>query len=268
MTHNPPQTFPRSLALLLLLITSLSANHAGTMLSPVEVTENTLGTYSQTNRVTKMLDQSGLATRFNSNSTDFDAYFNSGQDTTANPASTNTWKSLATFDLPLTGYLEFDLGKNYTVDQIAIWNVSLEDVDVELRFDPLDEGTPCGSFLLHNYLSKTTNCPADILALTEPTAGRYLRLNINSSYTLPPPNQSFAFATIGEIAVSVLPPPPPALRVETDFFGDVHITFQGILQSSNSTDGEFTDVEGNPTSPYTIFYEDQLTNTLFRAVER
>jgi hypothetical protein len=238
------------------------------MISPIEVTENTLGTYSQTNRVSKMLDQSGLVSRFNSGSTDFNTYFSSGQDLTANPASTNIWKSLATFTLPLTGYLEFDLGKNYTVDQIAIWNVSLSDVEVELRFDPLEEGVSAGQFFLHNHLSATTNCPADILKLDRPTGGRYLRLVINDTYTLPPPNQSFAFATIGEIAVSVLPPPPPTLNLQIDFFGDVYISFRGILQSANSVEGEYTDVPGNPTSPYVIFYEDQLTNTLFRAVER
>ena len=90
----------------------------------------------------------------------------------------------------------------------------------------------------------------ELLTLDAPTRGRYLRLNILSTYTFSP-GDTFGYAIVGEVAVSATSSTAaPLLTIARTPDGQVQVTFTGTLQSAASPEGTFSDVPGNPAGTY------------------
>ncbi len=91
------------------------------MLSPVAVVGTDLGTYDAAiTPLANMINPSGVTTPFVSGSTDFNTYFAHPGQTFANANFSNNWQSLVSFDPPLTGDVDFDLGAFHQINKIAI----------------------------------------------------------------------------------------------------------------------------------------------------
>jgi hypothetical protein len=226
---------------------------AAVILSPVAVAGSDLGEYGAETPYVNMINQSGIALEFTSGSTDFDEYFAVPGEPFGNANYVNNWQSPVSFDLPLSGYVDFDLGETYTVGKMAIWSLSLRDVHVEL-FEELN-GTrqSAGSWTLTNQLSFPFSYRVEVLPFTSPLPARYVRLNIESVYTFSP-TDDFGYAIVGEVAFSVEPPTAtvPLLQIDLNPNGDVTVTFTGTLESASAPDGAITDVPGNPQGTHTL----------------
>jgi hypothetical protein len=220
---------------------------AAVVLSPVAVAGSDLEEYGAETPYVNMINQSGIAQAFVSGSTDFDEYFAVPGEPFGHANYLNNWQSTVSFDLPLSGYVDFDLGATYTVGKMAIWNLSLRDVHVELYDDLNGTAQPGGSWTLTNQLNFPFSYRVEVLPFNSPLSARYVRLNIDSVYTYSP-TDNFGYAIIGEVAFSVEPPTstPPLLQISLNPNGDVTVTFTGTLESASAPDGTFTDVPGNP----------------------
>src|SRR5262249_31989525 len=118
-----------------LVVLGLSAmtGHSQFMLSPVAVTETGLGTFSATTTpLGAMIDQSGLNVRFQNGVADFDAYFAPPNTNFSKNADKTKWQSDFSFTLPFGGTVDFDLGLAYRVSKVAIWNVSVKELSVQV----------------------------------------------------------------------------------------------------------------------------------------
>ena len=237
------------------------------MLSPVAVLGTNVTTYDNTVSVTNMINQSGITTPFVSGVTIFDTYFaNPGQKfATSGNGGTNNWQSQLGSNLGYQGYVDFDLGAVYQINKLAIWNRSLSNITVKILNDLSGPEQVAGDFRLTNRQSFTFSYSVDLLPFGATYAGRYVRLAINSIY--PIQGFTFGYAIVGEVVVSAAPvgQPSPTLSVTHDPNGDVTVTFTGTLQSSTTIGGTFTNVSGNPSSPYTLPKASLLPRQFFRA---
>lgn len=238
------------------------------VLSPVAVIHNTLGESAPEANVTNLINQSGVATPFVSGTTHFDTYFANPGMVFANATATNNWQSQVVFTLPVTGALHFDLGESYTLNKLAIWNISARDVTIRVADaeSALETGEIAGSYTLVNHINFPFSYPVDVLNFTNTVSGRYVRLEIESAYTFSP-SDTFAYAIIGEVALSASlgGAPTPTVSIRLDSAGEAQVTFSGVLQSSTNVFSDFTDVPGNPTSPYALPAGNQAPEQYFRA---
>lgn len=175
------------------------------ILSPIAATTD-LGEFSADVPLTQAIDQSGLAYPFDSGITGFDQYFAQPGADIANGFYYNNWQSDTIYDLPLQGYVELELDDVYPIDRLAIWNQSLEDIRILVRDSALAPWTEVGQFTLPNHLSYVS-LPVDVLDLGGDHDARDVRIEIDSAYV--GTGYSWAYATIGEIAVSATPAPEP-----------------------------------------------------------
>lgn len=253
----------------ILLFVGIKANLAlsQVVLSPAAVIGTNVTTFNETVSVTNMINQSGIETPFVSGVTVFDTYFaNPGQMfATSGNGGTNNWSSDTAFDPGYQGYLDFDLGAVYQINKLAIWNRSLSNITVQVLTDLAGPGQVAGNFTLINRQSFTFSYAVDVLPLTATFEGRYVRLVINSIYL----SQGFRFgyAVVGEVVVSASPvsSATPTLNVAHSPNGDVTVTFTGTLEASATMGGTFTNVPGNPSSPYTLPKASLLPQQYFRA---
>jgi hypothetical protein len=257
--------FPSCACLLAFL---LEANVASgqVVLSPVAVVGSDLGSYDPTTSLENMINQSGIIAPFVSGTTDFSDYFANPGRTFAANGGRNNWQSNFSFDLPLKGYVDFDLGASYAIDRIATWNVSVKEVTVRIADDvnALETSENAGSFTLVNHLNFPFSYSVDVLSLTKAHQGRYVRLAIDSAYTFSP-SDSFAYAIIGEVVMSVTRKTAPlSVRAILNANGDVTIIFTGTLQTSNTPDGSFADLIENPQGIYTLTKENLSSQQYFR----
>jgi hypothetical protein len=209
--------FLRSMSVCLLLsaccATTLSA---GTMLSPTAVLGTDLGTFDGTVPLENMINQSGLDKPFTSGTTDFDEYFTTGDPAFAQGHFSNNWQSDFSFNLPLMGFVDFDLGDTYTLDRIAIWNRSLENVDIYFSDTPGGLTTLGGNYTLTNHLNFPFSYLPQVLELDSTVEARYMRFQINSAYKFSA-SDTFAYAIVGEVVVETVTPGPD---LDADFDGD------------------------------------------------
>ncbi len=238
------------------------------MLSPEAVIGTDLGTFSSDVPLTNMINQSGLDEPFISGTTDFDTYFaNPGQTFATNDYHYN-WQSDFSFDLPLMGYVDFDLGDSFNLNKLAVWNISISNVVVRISDDTnsLATGQIAGSFTLTDHQHFTYSYPVDILDFGATFQGRYVRLEVNSANEYKA-GDGYAYATVGEVVLSAAPvtATAPAVNISRDPNGDVRITFTGILQSSTNIAEIFDDVPGSPQSVYVIPKESLSSAQFFRA---
>ncbi|MCW5552317.1 MAG: hypothetical protein KIS67_09110 [Verrucomicrobiae bacterium] len=221
-------------------------------LSPVAIAGSDLEAYAASTPFTNMINHSGVTVPFVSGATNFDAYFADPVSAYANANYVNNWQSEVSFDLPLTGYVDFDLGAMYSLNKMAIWNVTVENVTVTV-FEELNRpGQVTGNFTLPNHWYNPFSYSVSILDFGGVYPGRYVRLTINSAYKYSA-SDNFTYAIIGEVVMSASPLVQlPSLTITRDQNGGVVVTFTGTLQSAASLNGDFVDVPGNPQGTYTI----------------
>jgi hypothetical protein len=245
------------------------AASAQVMLSPADVIGTDLGTFSSDVPLTNMINHSGVTTQFVSGVTLFDSYFENPGQTFATNNYLYNWQSDFSFDLPLRGYVDFDLGATYTINKMAIWNVSVSNLLVRIADTPagLPTGQVLGNFSLPNHLNNPFSYEVNILDFGTNRQARYVRLQINSAYEFSP-GDGFAYAIIGEVVMSAIPgAEPPVVNMSRDPNGDVRLTFTGTLQSSTNAAGIYTDVSGNPQDTYVIPKANQSARQFFRVRE-
>lgn len=250
----------------LVLMTDASVGQV--VLSPVAVVDTDLGSFSDSVSVTNMINQSGITTPFVSGVTVFDTYFaNPSQPyATSGSGGVNNWQSVLSFNLPLRGYVDFDLGAVYQINKLAIWNRSLKDITIRILDDLSGPEQVAGSFVLTSQLSASFSYLPEVLSFAAPLQGRYVRLVIDSVHTFSPAD-TFGYAIVGEVVLSAVPvgPPPPDISVVHEPNGDVKVTFTGVLQAAETIDGSFEDLEAAPASPFTLPKAGLLTQRFFRA---
>ena len=107
-----------------------------------------------------MINQSGLDKPFTTDVTDFDEYFTTGAQPFGQGNFSNNWQSNFTFNLPLMGFVDFDLGAVVPIDRIAIWNRSLETGNILVSQTLGGPMVNAGSFSLPNRLHLPLQLPA------------------------------------------------------------------------------------------------------------
>jgi hypothetical protein len=177
--------------------------HAGTMLSPTAVLGTDLGTFDSSVPLENMINQSSLDKPFTSGVTDFDEYFTTGAPAFGQGGPGN-WQSDFTFNLPLTGFVDFDLGAVYPIERLAIWNRSLENIEIQVSENLGDPMTSAGNFVLTNHLNFPFSYVPEILELNGEFDARYLRIDISSAYKFDV-SDTFAYAIVGELVVETFP---------------------------------------------------------------
>ena len=217
------------------------------MVSPTAVLGTDLGTVSEESPLVHLIDQSGVERPFVSGTTLFDVYFAVPHQTLASNRPAANWQSEVAFTLPLQGYVDFDLGASRTVRKVALWTVTPERVTLRFSDDAstLATAPSAGTFTLMNHSSYDPSFGVDILTLASPQRGRYLRIDIESTYLLVP-GLTFTYVILGEVIVSAAPEAVPTLSITRQSDGDIEVTFDGILQSATAMEGPFADVPGNP----------------------
>jgi hypothetical protein len=202
-------------ASLLILSSVTSLSHAGTMLSPVAVLGTDLGTFDPAVPLENMINQSSIDKPFTSGMTDFDEYFTTGAQPFGQGGPGN-WQSDFSFNLPLMGFVDFDLGDTYTMDRLAIWNRSLENVEIYFSDTPGGLTTLGGSYRLTNHLNFPFSYLPEILELNTTVEARYMRFQINSTYKFDV-TDTFAYAIVGEVVVETT---SGGFTFSADFDGD------------------------------------------------
>jgi hypothetical protein len=177
---------------------------AASMVSPAAVLATDLGEYSPDNSVENMINQSGLDKPFTSGASDFDEYFTTGAPAFAQANFLNNWQSEVDFSLPLTGFVDFDLGAVWSIDRIAIWNISLNDIKILVSDTSVDSLVEVASFSLPNHLFFPFSYSHDLLDLGATHDVRYLRIEIDSVHLFDPADM-FGYAIVGEVVASAVP---------------------------------------------------------------
>lgn len=264
---NPPSHL-RTSVLGLCAIAAAPLASAQIMLSPTSVLGTDLGTYSPESPLENMINQSGVEVPFVSGTTIFDAYFTQPHRVFAMNGATNNWQSEVTFNLPLHGYVDFDLGSSRLVQKLAIWNVTGKDLVVRVGEDPSTLGTApiAGQFVLINHSSYPFSYAVDVLPFSAGVQGRYVRLDFSSAHLLVQ-GLNFTYAILGEVVASVAPVASPTLSIATTPDGGAVVTFSGKLQSTDRMGGNFSDVPGNPSGIFAVPQPLLQKSQFFRAVE-
>ncbi len=198
--------FLLGIAIVLLMLSFTSTSYATAVTSAIDVVSNTFGEFSSAYGIDNVSDQSGLSVGFTSGVTDWDTYFGTPSHTVI--AADYEWWGAE--NSGLTGSVVFDLGMNYFVDKLALWN---EEVAGISTFD-VYTSTDGISFTSVGPSLTPTNNPleldyfADIFALTT-TQGRYIKLDITGTG-----DNGWNTVSMGEIAfstsTSVDPVPEPS----------------------------------------------------------
>jgi hypothetical protein len=239
---------------------------AQVMVSPTAVLGTDLGTGSEESPLVHLIDQSGVERPFVSGTTLFDVYFAVPHQTLASNRPAANWMSEVAFSLPLQGYLDFDLGTSRTVRKVALWTVTPERVTLRFSEDAsaLATAPSAGTFTLMNHSSFDPSFGVDILTLASPQRGRYLRIDIESTYMFVP-GLTFTYAILGEVVVSAAPEAAPSLSITRQSDGDIEVTFDGTLQSAPAMEGPFTDMPGNPRGTVVLSAAGLADRQFFRA---
>ncbi len=184
------------------------------ILSPVAVIDTDLGEQSAAPLI-QMIDGSGLDVPFVSGVDGFDEYLAEPNAIYQDASYLYNWQSAVYGPLPLQGYVDFDLGETYTIDRLALWNISLDEFRVQIADDPAGPWTEIGQYDLPSQIWSYSSV-VEVLDLGGEHDTRYLRLAIDSAHKSAS-YYTFAYATIGEVAVSAKPVPEPELGLLAGF---------------------------------------------------
>lgn len=189
---------------------------AAVLLSPATVIGTDLGVFDSTTPLVNMINQSGLDKLFTSGVTDFDTYFATGDPPFGQGNFVNNWQSNFSFNLPLMGYVDFDLGAVYSIDQLAIWNRSLKDIKILVSDTSINTLQEVASFILPNHLNFPFSYSPTLLDLGAAYNAQYLRIEIDSVHLFSP-SDDFGYAIIGEVVAAALPSP---VELDGDYNAD------------------------------------------------
>ncbi len=224
------------------------------IISPVAVTENGLGTFNDDVVLENTIDHSGLAKAFVSGEISFDEYVFEGASPRSDNDFHNYWQSGLSLNGQFAGALDFDLGEEYLVDRLAVWNGTLEDVEVLVALAPEGPWQSVGAFTLQNQNPLVYPIiEPEVLDLAGSHLARYLRLEVDSAYPYIF-GQNFEYAILREIAVSAMPDiEPPGLPGDINLDGTVNRTdaalfgrYYGMSSGGTWTTGDF-DLDGAVT---------------------
>jgi hypothetical protein len=168
------------------------------------VIDTDLGEVEPQGVLENMINQSGLDTPFTSGVTDFDDYFNSPPTAFAQAAAGNNWQRQTFFTLPVTGFVDLDFGAVYSIDRLAVWNISMKDIRILASDTSIDSLQEVASFALPNHLNFPFSYRHDLLSLGSAQDMRFLRIQIDSVHLFSP-SDTFGFAIVGEVAASAVP---------------------------------------------------------------
>ena len=242
---------------LMVVVLVAATVRAGAMLSPVAVLGTDLGTFDSTTPVVNMINQTGLDKPFVSGVTDFDTYFTTGNQPFGQGNFVNNWQSDFSFNLPLTGFVDFDLGSVQTIERMAIWNRSLQDVQIlvsETLGGPMEVA---GSFTLTNHLNFPFSYVPQILTLDDAFEARYLRIEIDSAYKFDV-SDTFAYAIVGEVVVESLPSSaalPGDFDLDHDVDGDDLVDWKAAFGTTDIGDA---DDDGDSDGEDLLIWQRQL----------
>lgn len=157
-----------------ILLTSITSSNASFILQPTGVTTN--GVVESDLSVT--IDQSGLTENYISGVTDFDSFVI----TASSPTSVNNPIGSAILPLPIS--FDFNLGTNFFINAIALWNVSggtsIESLDLYTAKD-VNFNT---ALFIGSYDSLNENATANVIRFNTVDA-QFVRIivtdNINNS---------------------------------------------------------------------------------------
>jgi hypothetical protein len=180
---------------------------ARVILSPVAITASDLGEFGASSLYTNMINQSGLTKGFTSGVSSYNRYFDFNPVPFQSLTFTNNWQSLVDFTLPLTGFVDFDLGGTYLIDKLALWNMSLQNIRVQVASDPGGPWTEVGSYVLPSHMN-FLSVAADQLDLGGLHVADYMRIQVDSAHKFAP-SDTFTYAIVGEVALSAIPVPEP-----------------------------------------------------------
>jgi hypothetical protein len=239
--------------------------HAGTILSPTAVLGTDLGTFDPITALGNMINQSGLDKPFTSGVTDFDEYFTTGAPPFGQGRFDFGWQSDFSFNLPLTGFVDFDLGAVYAIDRIAVWNRSLENGNFLVSETLGGPFTNAGSFHLQNKLNFPFSYQPEVVELDDTVNARYLRFDITSTYKFDI-TDTFAYAIVGEVAVDVVTDDSPVLTA--DFDNDLDVDADDLAEWRAAyalTDVGDADADGDSDGADFLAWQQQLGLTAARA---
>ena len=177
------------------------------ILSPVAIQASDLGEFGASSLYTNMINQSGLTKTFTSGVSSYNRFFDFNPVPFQSLTFTNNWQSLVDFTLPLTGFVEYDLGGTYAIDKLALWNMSLASIRVQVANLPGGPWTEVGSYALPSHMA-FLSVAADQLDLGGLHVADYLRIEVDSAHKFAP-SDTFTYAIVGEVAVSAIPVPEP-----------------------------------------------------------
>jgi len=180
---------------ILAVVATAATTEAGSILSPIDVVGNTMGTAGGSEA--NLYNQTGLSAGFVSGVTDFDAYL-AGAPTHATNSGSNAW---AGNPGPTLGYLDFDLGEIYSVDRFVLWTQSNANAVNRFELYVSDDAAFTGATFVGGF-GASVGTSAQVYGMGG-ADGRYVRLNVLS-------NHGGGNVNIGEVAFDVNPVPEPA----------------------------------------------------------
>ena len=173
------------------------------IVSPVAITDEGLGADFGV-PLTNLIDQSGLSETFVNGETPFSEYVGNGPLATSRRNHEFTFWSTP-FTLggdPPTGELILDFGEEQTFDGLAIWNLTLNEIDICVADTPDGQCEDVGNFTLDEKTGTESAVRPDVLQFDQDHTGRFMRIDIRSLYR--PDENSAWFAVANEIAASVV----------------------------------------------------------------
>jgi hypothetical protein len=102
------------------------------------------------------------------------------------------------------GYVDFDFGAEYSIDRLAVWNISMKDIKIHVSDTSITTLQEVASFTLPNHLNFPFSYSHDLLDLGSAHDARYLRIEIDSVHLFSS-SDTFGFAIVGEVAASAVP---------------------------------------------------------------
>lgn len=154
-------------------------SNAATIVQVLSATSNTPTTGGRD--INDMINQNGLGSGYISDVTDFDAYIST------NPTHGNDQFTSATFGGATPVEITFDLGTQYIVESLALWNRGWADQGIEnFSLYASDDQFFNTSTFLGNYtataiLGTPEETEAEIISF-DPTTATYIRMDITSYY--------------------------------------------------------------------------------------
>ncbi|MCF8473808.1 MAG: PEP-CTERM sorting domain-containing protein [Emcibacter sp.] len=177
-----------------------SSANAGVILAPTGVFASNMGEYGANYLFGEMLSQTGLSSNYTSGVTDFATYTSSG--VTHSGGDSNSWLSSPGV---LVGYVTFDLGDNYNVENLVMWD-GASGISASVNGFSLTTSLTSDfgvSTLVGNFNGHQNNYGATVYDMVDSYA-RYIRMDISGNFG------NSCCTVIGDLAFDVSDVPEPA----------------------------------------------------------